>query len=46
MRKGKATRPFRPPRQSVERPVREKTSVCAAGDSKEPTEFGLVRGRG
>jgi hypothetical protein len=39
MRKGKVMRPFRPPRQSV-----EKKSVCGASDSAEPTEFGLVRG--
>ncbi len=39
MRKGKVMRPFRPPRQSV-----EKKSVCRASDSAEPTEFGLVRG--
>lgn len=52
MRKGKATRPFRPPRQSVDRSVhaepRNQTNpepqVIPAGDSDEPTQFGLVRG--
>ncbi len=39
MSKGKVMRPFRPPRQSV-----QKKSVCGASDSAEPTEFGLVRG--
>lgn len=52
MRKGKATRPFRPPRQSVDRSVhaepRNQTNpepqVIPAGDSDEPTQFGLVGG--
>jgi hypothetical protein len=48
-------RPFRPPRQSVDRParnsdgeqvsLREKASVCRTSDSEEPTEFGLVWGK-
>ena len=52
MRKGKATRPFRPPRQSVDRSVHAEPThqtnpepqVILAGDSDEPTQFGLVGG--
>ncbi len=39
MSKGKVMKPFRPPRQSV-----QKKSVRGASDSAEPTEFVLVRG--
>jgi hypothetical protein len=55
MMKGEVMRPFRPPRQSVDRParnsdgeqvsLREKASVCTASGSEEPTEFGLVWGK-